>query len=167
MKALIALLSMAFIIQFGCQSKGESKVELSREQAEAQRLVDGGISFSITKSAQGQPFTTGCGLTNGKDYLSSDGVKVLAPNTYCTEIDEAVRCFDSSLKDAQEVFENIPILDDNQRPFGKRLVGVRGDKEYFITYLRGKGCSTYSSPSLRHLLAFEKLEDQKREKQGR
>ena len=160
MKAL-AILSLALLLQLGCQSIETTKVDETTKvewppEQEAQKLLDGGLDFQRTSVQDGSLLTTGCGFIHGLDYVSSDGVEVRAPYYRCIEVVDALYCFEKSLQDATEVFKNEEILDSNQQPVGRRLVGARGPGQYFITYLIGVSCSTHTSSSLSHLLAFEK-----------
>jgi len=155
MKTLTKAIILVCVLQFGCKSNAVTKVELAQEQ-EAQKLLDGGLDFRRTTVQDGPALVTGCGFIDGTDYVSSDGVEVHVPNYRCVKAVDALHCFDDNLKDASEVFENEVILDSNQQPVGKRLVGARRPGQYFITYLAGVSCSTHTSPSLSHLLAFEK-----------
>ena len=155
MRTLIKVIILACVLQFGCKSNAVPKVESPQEQ-EAQKLLDGGLDFQSTAVQDGPALLTGCGAIDGITFVSSDGVKVQATNYRCIKNTDALRFFDDKLKDASEVFENKEILDANQKPTGKRLVGARGNKEYFVTYLFGVSCPTSTSSSLDHLLAFEK-----------
>ena len=160
MKAL-TILSLALLLQLGCQSIGTTKVDETTKvewppEREAQKLLDGGLDFQRTAVQDGISLTTGCGYIHGADYVSSDGVEVRAPYYRCIEAVDAAHCFENNLRDATEVFKNQEILDSDQQPIGRRLVGARGTDQYFITYLAGVSCFTHTASSLSHLLAFEK-----------
>ena len=158
MKAL-TILSLALLLQLGCQSIGTTKVELAQEEVEAQRLVDAGIDFKFTSMGDGPAIRTGCGYTTAHTYKSSDGIAVDAPNTSCTREDEAALYFEAKVKESSEIFSNEVLFDAEQRPIGKRHIGARQTSQYYeyrVITLRGTWLPEIYSPSLRHILAFEK-----------
>lgn len=154
-KVIFAALGIGFVLQLGCQAAATTKVELPQEQ-EAQKLLDAGLTFRRTIVWDGPALMTGCGAIDGVTYESSDGVEVSYTNHRCIKAVDALNFFEDKLKGASEVFANDVLLDVHDRPVGKRLVGAQGTKKYFITYLIGVSCPTETSPSLVHLLAFQK-----------
>ena len=127
---------------------------LEEEKAEAKKLVSAGIIFKTTKSAHGMRNERG--VTFGSnDFESSDGVALNRSGKQFDSPEEAKKQFDATLQNAPKVFEK----GDVKGTLGeeKRFIGVSGNQAIIVS-ISGHYLYTVTSPSLRHLLAFEEKE---------
>ncbi len=125
-----------------------SEADFETEKAEAQKLFDWGITFENIKSAHGMRTEKGVSF-GSNDFESSDGVKLLRYGKLYETPEELKQAFDNALKGAAKVFEK-----KNFENGEKMFIGVAGNSA-FIVNTSGYYLYTVSSPSLRHLLAFE------------
>ena len=122
--------------------------DFEKEKLEAENLIESGITFKNTLSMHGVPTERGVKFGTN-EFESSDGVKIKR-HAELFDSPEAVRQkFESATKDAAKIFEK-----DSLKSGEQRFVGAKGETAE-IVYTSGYYLYRVSSPSLRHLLAFE------------
>ncbi len=125
-----------------------SEANFEQEKAAARNLFDGGISFKNTMSAHGMRTERGVSF-GSNEFESSDYVKLTRYAKLYDSPEEVKRQFDSALNGASKIYEKGAVKNGEQR-----FVGATGEKAE-IVYTSGFYLYRVSSPSVRHLLAFE------------
>lgn len=102
-----------------------------------------------------------CGPTaNYHTYESSDGVFISQSNEEFSSAKRASRELQKRLRLAKEIIERSPRIDESGKRVGERVVGLSsgegGAQTAFIVWTDGEVLSSIESPSLRHILEFEK-----------
>ncbi len=176
MRRIYSLLSIILIALTGCYNAGDSsktvenpparrvtekvvnanlpplsEVDFETEKAEAQKLIETGITFKNTSSAHGEMTEKGVSF-GSNDFESSDGIELSRYGKLYETPGELTKAFEAEFKGAVMIFEN-----KDFGTGGKMFVGASG-KSAIIVSAEGHYLYTVSCLSLRHLLAFESKE---------
>lgn len=126
--------------------------DLKTAELEARALLDNGIKFDITVHADGG--TDDGGVYTGHGYVTPDGVDISTDRAIYMKEKNAKKDYESYLKDAAKILKK-------ERIDGSiRVVATEKKSGWFmVIYSSGTTLYVYQSPSLKHLLAFEKWRD--------
>jgi hypothetical protein len=119
------------------------------------------IQFKIT--AMGSMMIEPDGYGGSTAYESYDGVKLCFSEARFPSNEAAEEAFNNILKDAERIIEREPLFDrDGRNVVGERVVAMFPPNDYSKTKwaevicLDGRNLYQISSPSLRHVLFFDK-----------
>jgi hypothetical protein len=129
-------------------------IDINLEDFEAQKLIESGIKFSPLMDADGI-WNKGV-FKSTHAYQSSDGVEIIQSAYIYKKTQNAEEDSKKYLREVSGFLQREPILDGSKNPIGERIVGITNDNQFVIILRKEKSNIIYSSPSLRHLLAFEK-----------
>lgn len=155
-KVLIILLIWVALLQCSCFFK-PVEFDLQSEEMKARTLIDSGLNFQYTANVDG--LTEDGGVFTGHRYKSSDGIEInTSSGTYKNETN-AVRCFKRALQNVEESDGTGRLFDDTKTTIERRVLGMSKTQGFVLVKLEKNFCSSYFSPSLKHLLAFEMWRD--------
>ena len=139
------------------KTKSSPASDLSLAAWESQELLRKRITFGIWEKVDGRR-TDEIPVWTGHTYIAFDGVEIKTSiGTYKTST-LAESKYRAGISKAKEILERTPLLDNKKQKLGERVVASI-DGGYLIAARKGQSCTLYESPSLAHLLAFEKWRD--------